>query len=486
MPKVHGNSILTKLTTMNMLVSGVALLLASTGFFVYDQLNFRDSLVRTLSAQAQIIGSNSVSALLFNDPQAAAATLSALRSSIHVGSAGILTPDGRFFARYERTPADRSFGVPTMPTGQVETYSIGRLHVILMRQILSDGKLLGFVFLRADLQEASQRLRRYALIAAAVLLISFLLTMILTSRFRRSVAEPIVHLAETAQTVSRDQNYSLRAMPSPEHDEISVLISAFNEMLSQIQQRDTALQGARNELEQRVIERTRELVSANRELEAFSYSVSHDLRGPIDALNGFTYVLLRQYGEKLDPAARELIEHIRASSRRMVELIEDLLKLSRVTTASMKQTNVDLSAIARSIADELCRLDPARPVRFEIREVPPAQGDDRLLRIVLENLLRNSWKYTSRHPRACIEFGSTPSNGSVAYFVRDDGVGFDSNRAHKLFEPFQRMHSSEEFPGSGIGLATVQRIIHRHGGKIWADAEKGRGATFYFTLGLSG
>ena len=343
---------------------------------------------------------------------------------------------------------------------------------------------MGFVYLRADLDEIDQRLKQYTAIAIAVLLVSFFMAMLVSSAFRNSVARPVIQLAGTARAVSRGRDYAVRARSSGAPDELNVLINAFNDMLAQIQSRDAALQKAHNELEQRVQDRTRELVSANRELEAFSYSVSHDLRGPIDALNGFSYVLLKQYAEKLDPQGRELIEFIRASGKRMLELIDDLLNLSRLTTSAMHLEPVNLSAVARTVTDELRRLHPERNVSLLIADVPPAQGDARLLRIVLENLLRNSWKYTSIHPSARIEFGSSEKDERRVYFVRDDGVGFDPRSANRLFHPFQRLHSPAEFPGSGIGLATVQRIIHRHGGEIWAEAAPGKGATFYFTLGI--
>jgi light-regulated signal transduction histidine kinase (bacteriophytochrome) len=263
---------------------------------------------------------------------------------------------------------------------------------------------------------------------------------------------------------------------------LAVLIDAFNDMLRQIQQRDSALQQAHDELEQRVADRTRELVSSNRELEAFSYSVSHDLRGPIDAVNGFTYVLQKQYGGQLDGGGKELVEHIRSAGKRMSELIEDLLNLSRVTTSAIHDDIVDLSATVRSIAENLRKNEPRRKIEFMIASDLKARGDSRLLRIVLENLLRNSWKYTSHHEHGCIEFGSFQRDGNTVYFVRDDGAGFNPQNGERLFKPFQRLHGSNEFPGNGIGLATVQRIVNRHGGEVWAEGAVEKGATFFFTL----
>ncbi|HVO62082.1 MAG TPA: ATP-binding protein [Terriglobales bacterium] len=475
-------SILNKLTMMNMLVSGAALLLACAGFFAYDQITFRKNLVRTLSAQAQIIASNSVSALVFNDPQAAANTIAGLKNSPNIASAGIITANQHPFARYTREPGDDIINIPVLPENQLEGHWFRNTHVILVRKIMSERTLLGFVYLRVDLREIDQRLRKYALITAAVLLVSLLFAFLVSSAFRKSVAQPIVALSEMAQRVTRERDYSLRMPPSSEGNEISALIDSFNAMLSEIELRDTELQKAHDELEQRVAERTRELVVANRELEAFSYSVSHDLRGPLDTLNGFSYVLSRQYAETIGPEGQEIIDQIRACVKRMRQLIDDLLNLSRVSGTTMHKESVDLSAIARSIIEELRRSEPDRQVNFVVNPSTRVVGDVHLLRIVLDNLLRNSWKYTSHHARARIEFGARVQDGRTMYFVGDDGAGFDNRAIGRLFQPFQRLHSSAEFSGNGIGLATVQRIIHRHGGEVWAEGAVEQGATFYFTL----
>jgi signal transduction histidine kinase len=467
---------------MNVLVSGVALLLACAAFFAYDQITFRQGLLRTLSAQAQIVGSNSVSALLFNDAQSASNTLAALKSSPHIASAGILTADGKHFAQYTRQGEGEILNVPALGGDEIETYRFGSTHAILIRKILSEGKLVGFVYIRADLGEISDRLWRYALIAAAVLLLSLMFALLISSRFRQSVAEPIIALAGTAREVSRDKDFKVRVPVSNAGDELATLIDSFNEMLREIQQRDNELQKAHDELEHRVTERTRALVSANRELEAFSYSVSHDLRGPLDAMSGFSYVLLKNSASQLDATGKEALNSIRTAAKRMSELIDDLLNLSRVTTSTMHREKIDLSVYARSIMEELCRESPDRQVEFVAPVAAEAHADARLLRIVLDNLLRNAWKYTSHHELARIEFGQEVTNGQTIYFVSDDGSGFDQRAADRLFQPFQRLHSVAEFPGNGIGLATVRRIVQRHGGEVWAEGAVEKGATVYFTL----
>jgi signal transduction histidine kinase len=479
----QAKSISTKLTIMNMFVSGVALLLACAGFFAYDQFTFRQGLVRTLSAQAQIIGSNSISALVFDDSQAAANTLAALRNSPNIASAGILTADRQTFAKYSRDVNDVILNIPTLRETEIEGTWFRRAHAILLRKIISDGKVIGYVYIRADLGEIDERLWRYAIISAAVLLLSLLFALLVSSRFSKSVSEPIVSLAETARIVSRDKDYGVRVAARSAGDEVATLIAAFNEMLREIQRRDKALQEAHDELEERVADRTRELVSANRELEAFSYSVSHDLRGPLDALNGFSYLLLKNSASKLDASGVESLQSIRAAAKRMSELIDDLLNLSRVTSGSMHREAIDLSVFARSIMEELCHNAAHRRVEFVAPMQAEAYADARLMRIVMDNLLRNAWKYTAHNDHARIEFGVESKDGRTVFFVRDDGSGFDQRSADRLFQPFQRLHSAAEFPGNGIGLATVRRIVERHGGQVWAEGAIEEGATFYFTLG---
>ncbi|HLZ51953.1 MAG TPA: PAS domain S-box protein [Candidatus Acidoferrum sp.] len=246
-------------------------------------------------------------------------------------------------------------------------------------------------------------------------------------------------------------------------------------------QSQDALERQRNELARS----NAEMTAANRELEAFSYSVSHDLRAPLRSIDGFSLALLEDYSEKLDDEGKKHLERVRAATQRMGTLIDDLLDLARVTRASMRLETVNVSEAATEVAEGLQKAQPSRKVEIRIEEGLEAIVDSHLLRIVLENLLGNAWKFTSKHASACIEFGRTTHNGTSAFFVRDDGAGFDSAYADRLFGAFQRLHAMTDFPGTGVGLATVQRIIHRHGGRIWAESSVGRGATFYFTLANS-
>ncbi len=238
------------------------------------------------------------------------------------------------------------------------------------------------------------------------------------------------------------------------------------------------------ELERRVQERTAQLEATNRELEAFCYSISHDLRAPLRAIRGFTEVLQEQYASQLDARGRDFLRRVCEASAQMDGLVEDLLKLSRASRGELRNEDIDLSSLAAGIVAELQRGEPSRPVHVEIAPGLRAQGDERLIRAVVDNLLRNAWKFTSAVAQARIEFGRT-GGAEAAFFVRDNGAGFDPAYAGRLFGVFQRLHSASEFPGSGVGLAIVQRIVSRHGGRVWAEGAVGAGATFYFTLPAS-
>ena len=238
-----------------------------------------------------------------------------------------------------------------------------------------------------------------------------------------------------------------------------------------------------NSLERRVSERTRELQEALEELESFSYSVSHDLRGPLRSINGFSLAVLEKHGDQLDEVGRSYLERVRASTQRMGKLIDDLLALSRVGRAELIREPLDIGKMAEEQAEELQAGDPERNVEFVIGEGATAFGDERLMGVVMDNLVGNAWKFSSKHATARIEVGKQEQNGETVYFVKDDGAGFDMEYSDKLFLPFQRLHPTGEFEGTGIGLATVKRIIQRHGGRIWAQGEVEKGATVYFTLG---
>ena len=238
------------------------------------------------------------------------------------------------------------------------------------------------------------------------------------------------------------------------------------------------------DLDQRVKERTADLTTANRELESFAYSISHDLRAPLRGIDGFSHLLAEEYGDKLDAQGCGYLERVRAAAQRMGSLIDDILELSRVSRLAMRREKVDLGNLATELLDEMRQTHPNRRVEGAIAPGCETDGDPRLLRVLMQNLLENAWKYTARQAHARIEFGRERlDTGETAFFVRDNGVGFDMKYADRLFTPFQRLHKPEEFAGSGIGLATVARIVHRHGGRVWVESVTGHGTTLRFVVG---
>jgi light-regulated signal transduction histidine kinase (bacteriophytochrome) len=232
----------------------------------------------------------------------------------------------------------------------------------------------------------------------------------------------------------------------------------------------------------KVVETNQALAATNKELEAFSYSVSHDLRAPLRGMDGFSQALLEDYSNKLDATGKNYLERIRAGTQRMGLLIDDMLKLSRVTRSEFNRQSVDLSDMVKQIIETQKQNNRRRTVQVTVTEDIIIQGDPYLLQIAMTNLIDNAWKFTDKTKNARIEFGAEQKNSKQVMFVRDNGVGFDMAYVDKLFGAFQRLHTTAEFPGTGIGLATVQRVIHRHGGQVWAEGEIGKGAVFYFTL----
>ncbi|HEB73083.1 MAG TPA: HAMP domain-containing protein [Nitrospirae bacterium] len=353
-----------------------------------------------------------------------------------------------------------------------------------------------------------QRLETVTYVGSIGLMVTLLLAWFLAYR----MSTPLMALSRAAGKVERGE--MIERVESTGSIETYTLASAFNSMTTKIHsrrvkledmvfKRTVELQSAnadlvgeiaerkkaeeelakhRDHLEELVQERTNELSSVNKELEAFAYSVSHDLRAPLRGIDGFSKALLEDYADKVDDTGKDYLSRVSAATLKMSQLIDDLLTLSRVTRSEVTAEPVDLSALAHDVADDLRKEQPERMVKISIEKDLVAQGDKRLLRVVLYNLMSNSWKFTWKRLDASIEIGAARRDGKIVYFVRDNGVGFDMKYVGKLFGAFQRLHTLSEFPGTGIGLAIVQRIIHRHGGRVWAEAEVDKGAVFYLTL----
>ncbi len=416
-----------------------------------------DSVETLVDASGTVVAQNPAGKKVVGRPLSSTA-LSRLVLGGGQGSASLTGPDGAF-RQYFYTPVGQTSGEPL---SVVVGYS---------PEALSAGETRTFLL----------ALGGFVLATTAALLIAAIVG-------TYSIYRPAHQLAEAAERVT-EGDLAARVDFGERSDEIGALGREFNDMAASIQHQVADLEAARNEvdalnedLERRVRRRTAELEEANKELEAFSYSVSHDLRSPLRAIDGFSNVLLEDYSDVLDEQGRNDLKRVRENANRMGDLIDSLLRLSRLSRQEMAVGEVDLSGIAQEIGERSRESAPERDVTFVIEPDVTAQADPDLLRIVLDNLLSNAWKFTSKHASARIEFGATRSPSETVYFVRDDGAGFDMAYAGKLFGAFQRVHGQSEFPGIGIGLATTARIIRRHGGRIWAEGEPEKGATFFFTV----
>ncbi len=472
-------SLHAKIRAIVLIVSGAALLGGFAALLAFQTLSSWTTIASRYETMAAVIGDQTSAALEFGQPEAAELVLASLRAETHVMAAAVYDARGTLFARYLRPGEQDTLKTPPAEPGRQRSE---RGELLVFQPIQSGGERIGTFYLRSDMEQVRQWVRINVVIMGLILLAVGALIPLLSGWLGRSVSAPVAELASVVQAVSAERDYSVRAQKRGD-DEVGRLIDGFNDMLSQIQARDSAIARAQEVLEQRVQERTAELEASNKELETFSYSVSHDLRAPLRAMDGFSQVLLETRAAELDDEAKHYLQRIRLASQRMAELIDGLLDLARISRSSFERDRVDLAVLAAEIVRELRARDPEREVELAIAPTLPAHADPRLVRAALSNLLENAWKYTRRRAHARIELGASQQGGETVYFVRDDGAGFDMAYTRKLFGVFPRLHSEREFEGTGIGLATVQRIVQRHGGRIWAEAAVDKGATFFFTLG---
>jgi signal transduction histidine kinase len=475
--KAPRTTIRRKLVTAMMLTSTTVLLLVGAVFVAHDVVSFRRLLVQALVTRANILAANSTAALAFRNPEDAGQILAALKTDPRMIAAALYDQEGRLFATYPTSVLPGTVPPASGPIG----HRFEKSNLVVSQPVAEEGQPLGTLYLKSDLKELNDRLRVDAMVVLLAVLGSIGVAFAFSTWLQRRIAQPILTLADVARKVSEHKDYSLRAKGAGD-DEVGVLAGAFDEMLSEIQQRDKEIRQLNADLERRVNARTAELETANKELEAFSYSVSHDLRAPLRHIDGFVELLAKHAGPSLDEKGRRHLATISTAAQRMGALIDDLLVFSRMGRTEMRKTSVDLAALTEEVVQELKADAGNRCVEWKLGKLPTVQGDPSMLRLVLVNLLANALKYSGPKKAARIEVEAQSQNGELIVSVRDNGVGFDPTYTHKLFGVFQRLHGSNEFEGTGIGLANVRRIVSRHGGRTWADGTINEGATFYFSL----
>jgi signal transduction histidine kinase len=496
--KTVTHSIRHKLVLVVLAATFAALAVAGVALVIYDLRTYQQSGVDDLATQAQILGRASAPALAFDDPKAANEYLTLLRAKPNISAAAIYNIRGKLFASYRRGDA-QDFNFP--PIAELDNSRVEGDALVMFRRIVENNEILGTVYLRAD-YALFGRLADFLAILGAVMVMSLLVAFVMSAWLQSAVSKPILATAVVARQVMERRDFSLRAAKTTE-DELGVLVDAFNDMLAEVERRADALEASNRslehemaerrraeddlralniELERRVADRTAQLESANKELEGFSYSVSHDLRAPLRAVVGFSQMLIEDHAGQLDDECRRKLGVIKDEAQRMGVLIDELLAFSRLGRKEIQMAEVDMTALARTAFDSFSAQLNGVNVAFHLGSLPKGMGDRVLLGQVWANLIANAIKFSSKRERPFIEVSAISDDDEHVYFVRDNGAGFDPRYRAKLFGVFQRLHDSAEFPGTGVGLALVQRIVARHGGRVWAEGRPNEGASFYFTL----
>lgn len=493
----------TKLAAAILLASTVSLVGAALVIIGYEAGTARDRVANELDSLARLLAVNTEAALRFNDPDAATENLNSLSAQPNIVTAAVYSQDGALFAQY----SPDAQALPGQVPNPGERFTGNQLE--LVHPIGAVAAPSGFVYLKTDLSPLTTFLKRYATIVGAMFAALWLGAAFLAAILQRAIAAPLLGIVEVARAVTEKSDYSLRAEKHGE-DEIGLLSDALNQMLAQIQQQHNELQSAyaelgqkhssllvhmnerrkaeealrslNAELELRVAARTTQLEDSNRELESFSYSVSHDLRAPLRGIDGFSRILLEEYGSQLDAEGQRLFDVIRRNCLSMGRLIDDLLAFSRLGRTPLATLDVAMGNVVQEVIAELAAVPGDVIPPLDVGPLPRVKCDPSLIRQVWSNLLANAVKFSAGSEAPHIRIWAETRAGEYVFAVSDNGVGFDMEYSDKLFAVFQRLHGNDEFPGTGIGLATVKRIIVRHGGQVWAEGHPQRGATFFFSL----
>src|SRR5215210_499911 len=499
-----------KLMLIAMVTTGGALLLAGAALIYFNMARFRQEMASDLSTLADIVGQNCTAALSFHDEADARETLQALRSQSSIIAAAVYDIEGRLFAKYD--PRGRM----SFPARPAKDSGFEPDALVVFRPVKLEGQTIGTVYLRSNLDALTSRVKVQALTVGAVFLASGIVALFLSSGLQRLISRPILDLAETARTVSDRKDFSIRAAKRSS-DELGRLVDAFNEMLVQIQERDTELQRAKTELEQRVRERTRELQQelgerqraerelerrnaelhqSNKELDDFAYIASHDLKEPLRGIHNFSNFLIEDYSDKLDDEGRSKLETLMRLTRRMETLIDSLLHFSRLGRVDLAIDRVDLNDIVAEVAESLAITLKETGVELRVpRPLPTVLCDRARVGEIFYNLVVNGIKYNDK-PEKWVEIGVVESSGGPraktrdtppVFYVRDNGIGIPEKHHDAVFRIFKRLHGRDKFGGgTGAGLTIVKKIVERHNGRIWVDSTVGEGTAIHFTLKKEG
>lgn len=490
-----------KLVLLIMMTTAGALLLAGVALIVIDLRGFRQEMEGDLSTLAEIVARNSTAALVFAAPGDAENTLRSLEAQEPVVAAALYGEGGELFATYLREGA-AAREIPKLPGPDGVTWSKSSLDVF--DAVTLDGRRIGTVYLRSDLSEIYGRLRLQIITVSAVFVAAALAALLLSSALQRVISRPVLRLAGVARAVSEGQDYSLRATKQSV-DEIGQLVDAFNDMLGQIQRRDSELMEAKTELERRVEERTlalrqellerlraeneleernEELHRSNQELDDFAYIASHDLKEPLRGIHNYSTFLLEDYADKLDDDGKSKLETLIRLSRRMETLIDSLLQFSRLGRVDLAIDDVDLNGVLEEVIDAIAINLKENGVTIRIpRPLPTVRCDRVRIRELYYNLIVNAMKYNDK-PEKWIEAGwSQDGAAPPAFWVRDNGIGIQEKHHESIFRIFKRLHGRDKFGGgTGAGLTIVKKIVERHNGRIWVESVPGEGTAIFFTL----
>lgn len=493
LPRVR-RSIRSKFLLVVLVATFSALAVAGTALLVYDLRTYRQQWIDDLLTQAEILGRASAPALAFDDPKSAHDNLALLKARPGIRTGIIYNARGKPVARYgDDTQAP---GLPESDGVRVQGSEL-----VVFKRIVENDEIVGTVYLRAH-HELMPRLIDYLSILGVVMVLSLGVAAAMSMWLQAALTRPILAVTRAAREVMERRDFSLRVHKNTE-DEVGYLVDAFNAMLAELGRRAEALEASNRslanemaereraddelrtlnvELEHRVADRTAQFEAANKELEGFSYSVSHDLRAPLRGVVGFAEALLEDHADELSTEAQRKLGVVRHEGHRMGVLINDLLAFSRLGRKAVQRGELDMAALVRSTWSGLASEREDRPVELQVGSLPAASGDRVLLGQVWVNLLSNAVKFSRGRSRPQIWVDAISDTKEVIYFVRDNGAGFNPTYQDKLFGVFQRLHDANEFPGTGVGLALVQRIVNRHGGRVWAEGAVDKGATFYFSL----